>query len=374
MNGPRRLLVAGLAVMLAVLEAKALVGTILIEPRLAVDLEIPLRAAERWLASAPPYLSTAFTSPPGATQPFLYPPYTLPLFAVLTAFPRMGLGLIVVGLLLVVATLTCRRLSVPWIWMPLVLAWPPFAEAIFGANVQVLLFAAFVLLFYRAGGRPWRPRSRDLLDRTEGDGFVAALATSIGAIKVSQLHPWVYAARHRRRAALSGAVAMLTVIGLTLPLTGIGLWFEWVAQLRSAGDPTWDLGGFALARFLPPGVGLVIAGLCVVAAVLVPRGRAPEWLGVLSVVGALSLHIFGLLFLIPAMLRIRAEAALVAAIVIATYSYEGAWAGIAVCAVLLALDRSPTAGDASSGGERTWKSSPTASFTTLTGAADARGD
>ena len=57
----------------------------------------------------------------------------------------------------------------------------------------------------------------------------------------------------------------------------------------------------------------------------------------MSVVGALSLHIFGLLFLVPAMLVIRLEAALLAAIFIATYSYEGAWAGIAICVAGLAV-------------------------------------
>ena len=42
----------------------------------------------------------------------------------------------------------------------------------------------------------------------------------------------------------------------------------------------------------------------------------------------MSLHAFGLLFLIPAMLRIRLEIALIAACFVATYSYEGAWAGM----------------------------------------------
>lgn len=73
----------------------------------------------------------------------------------------------------------------------------------------------------------------------------------------------------------------------------------------------------------------------------VPRERAGAWIGVLSVVGSLSLHIFGLLFLVPAMLVIRREAAMMAAIFIATYSYEGAWAGIVVCAVgLVVAERS----------------------------------
>jgi hypothetical protein len=110
--------------------------------------------------------------------------------------------------------------------------------------------------------------------------------------------------------------------------------------LQLAGDPTWDLGGFAMPRFLPPGVGLVVAVACVVAVWFVPPERAGAWVGLLSVVGSLSLHIFGLLFLVPAMLLIRREAALMAAILIATYSYEGAWAGIAVCtAGMLVVER-----------------------------------
>ena len=106
-------------------------------------------------------------------------------------------------------------------------------------------------------------------------------------------------------------------------MTRIGPWFGCVAQLRLAGDTTSDLAGFAIVRFLPLSVGYIIAAACLVAVWFVPRERAGAWIGVLSVVGSLSLHIFGLLFLVPSMLLIRREAALMAAIFIATYSYEG---------------------------------------------------
>jgi hypothetical protein len=136
MNGPRRLLIGALVLLLALLNVKALVGTVLIAPRFAVDVEIPLRAAERWLAGAPPYLASAFTSQAGATQPFLYPPYVLPLFALLTELPRMLVGTVAVAIMLAAAIAACRRLGIPWLWLPLVLAWPPVIESIFGANVQ----------------------------------------------------------------------------------------------------------------------------------------------------------------------------------------------------------------------------------------------
>lgn len=337
MKGPRRLLIGALVVLLTVFIVKALLDTVLIAPRFAVDMEIPLRAAERWQAEGAPYLASAFTSPPGATQPFLYPPYVLPFFALLTGLPRMLVGTVAVAIMLVASILAARRLGIPWIWMPLVLAWPPFAESIFGANVQTLLFAAFVFLFYRVGAPPWDPRPRDVADPTESGPLIGGLATVVGAVKVSQPHAWLYVLRQRPRAALGGALVAALVVAATILLTGSGPWFDWVAQLRLASDTTWDLGGFAIPRFLPPGVGYVVAVVCVVAVWFVPRERAGAWVGLLSVVGSLSLHIFGLLFLVPAMLVIRRELALVAAIFIATYSYEGAWTGILICAVGMAF-------------------------------------
>src|SRR5712675_2590018 len=96
---PRRLLLASLVGILVILVAKALIGTVLIAPRFGVDVEIPLSAAERWLAGQPPYLASAFTSAPGATQPFLYPPYVLPFLAPLTGLPRLAVYLVAFGLM-----------------------------------------------------------------------------------------------------------------------------------------------------------------------------------------------------------------------------------------------------------------------------------
>lgn len=336
MTGPRRLLIAGLLVILVIIIGKALIGTVLIAPRFAVDMEIPLRAAERWQAGQPPYLASSFTSPPGATQPFLYPPYLLPFFALLVNLPRFLVGSVAVGVMLAASIATCRRLGIPWAWLPLALAWPPFAEAIYGANIQTLLFAAFVFLFYRADPAPWRPRVREVADPAESATFMGVLATLVGAVKISQPHPWLYTMLRRPRAALVGATVVLLVVGATVPMTGTGLWVDWIEHLRLASDPTWDLGGFAMPRFLPPGVGILVAIACVAAIWFVPSERAGAWIGVLSVVGSLSLHIFGLLFLVPAMLLIRREAAIVAALCIATYSYEGSWAGILIVTIALA--------------------------------------
>ena len=313
----------------------ALVGTVLIAPRFAVDLEIPLRAAERWSAGLPPYQSEAFVSEPGATQPFLYPPYLLPFLAVLTKLPREVVSVVWVGLLAAVAVLACRRLAIPWRWMPLVLAWPPFSEGIFGGNVQVLLFAAFVFLFWQVPHARIR-EPRDFVVSATSSAETGGLATFIGAIKVSQLQPWIYVLRHRPRAALGGLAVLGAIVALTLPLTSVELWFEWIVQLRRASDPGWDLGGIAVTRFLPGLPGLAIVGLCLAAAWFVPKRTAGEWIGILSTVGTASLHIFGMLFLGPALLTIRLELALLSVIAITTYSYIGSWVGIAIGALAFA--------------------------------------
>jgi hypothetical protein len=94
------------------------------------------------------------------------------------------------------------------------------------------------------------------------------------------------------------------------------------------------LSGIALARFTPPGVGLLVTLATTVAIVAIPnRPGAAAWVGLLSVWGTPSLHPFGLLFLLPAMLVIRREISLVAAMLIATTTYEGSWAGIVLVSI-----------------------------------------
>ncbi len=331
MNGPRRLLLGGLIGILVVVMAQAIVG-IFVLPRFAVDIEIPLRAAARWVAGEAPYLADAFKEPPGPTLPFLYPPFTLPFLAPLAQLPRSPIEIASVAGLLACGVLACRRLAVPWLWVPLFLLWPPFAEGIVSGNVQIALFAAFVYLFYEPGGVAWSAVPRNLANRSTSGLMIGGLATLSGAVKVSQPHAWLYALRQRPRAAIAGAIVAGILAAATVVLTGPGLWSDWLTQLRLANDPAWDEGGIALSRYLPEGIGLAIAAICLIAVWFVPWRSAGAWVGVLSVVGSLSLHTFGLLFLLPAMLVIRREIALVVAILIATYTLQGTWIAIAICA------------------------------------------
>ena len=78
---------------------------------------------------------------------------------------------------------------------------------------------------------------------------------------------------------------------------------------------------------------MLVATLAIV--VIPNRTGVAAWIGLLSVRGTPSLHPFGLLFLLPATLVIRREIAFVAAMLIATTTYEGSWAGIVPVTVAL---------------------------------------
>ena len=303
----------------------------------SVDLEIPLRAAERWLAGGDPYLASAFSSPPGATQPFLYPPYVLAMVAPLTLAPRLVVQVVWLAVCIVSFAFFARRLAFPiWSWL-IVATWPPVLEPLIGGNVQLVIGALFAWIFWTGeGSRPFVPLERDLSsphERGRRIGVVAALSSSV---KVSQPQAWLYVARRLPMAALLGASLVAVLAALSILITGLNLWLDWFEQLRRATDPAWELGGIAIGRLVHPLIGAVVTLASFLAILFwVPRRRAGAWVGLLAVVGSPSLHLFGLIFLIPAMLVIRRELALIAAILVATTTYEGTWAGIAVVTVAM---------------------------------------
>jgi hypothetical protein len=308
-----------------------------------VDLEIPLRAASRWVAGGQPYLPESFDVVSGPDLPFLYPPLVLPVLAPLLIVPRIILFPLWTGMCVAAGVFACRRLAMPWWIVPLVLAWPPFAEALLGGNLQVPLFAAFTAILYRDGGRPFRPRPRDPATSDSPIILDGVLATVIGAIKLSLAHPWLFVFRRRPPAALLGAALVFGIAIATLPLTGVERWADWFGQAGRSGDPAWQAVGWPLSRAIGRGPGLVVTVLSLAAVFVIPVGRAGAWLGILSVVGAPSLHIFGLIFLVPAMLEIRREVAIVAALAIATYTDLGLVVGtLLVCSAFALSGRVPT--------------------------------
>jgi hypothetical protein len=309
------------------------------------DLEIPLQAASRWATGGQPYVASSFALLSGTGLPFLYPPWLLPLLVPFTYLPRpliLGAWLILIA---GVSIWTCRRLAVPWRMVPLVLLWPPFMEGLVAGNVQLLQLAAFAALFF-VPGRSWEPQPRPLrpndgdADRksiTVGrDLWDGLLAAGVGALKYTQLLPLAWLLRPRPRSAILGAMGLAIVVVVMLPFTGIRVYGDWLDQLGRAADLSWAPAGgpltFLIGRPLATAAAVVAVG-----AMFFIRGRdAGAWVGIALVVAAPSLHGYGMLFLLPALLILRRDLALFLAIIIARYSIYNWWFSIAVAAVALA--------------------------------------
>ena len=304
---------------------------------IGVDLEIPLRAAERWLAGGDPYPASAFSAPSGPDLPFLYPPFVLPLIAPFTFLPRALVSIAWAVLLVGMAYYSARRLGFGVIVAGAILLWPPYLEALLGGNVQILLFAAYVALMHHRDGSQLDPADRERPAAVDG-----LLGAFVAAIKVSQVHAWVWVLRRRPAAAAIGLAAFGLLALVMLPAVGIQTWFDWLSQAGRSGDPGWLYIGAPLSIFVGQPIAIALSVLSVLAVFVVPPGRASAWVGILSLVGSPSLHMFALLFLLPAMRLVRREIALVAAILVATYVASLIWIAVVVVAwSLLAMDRWP---------------------------------
>ncbi len=277
------------------------------------------------------YVAQGF-SDPNAIPPFLYPPFVLPFLVALQAIPQEILRWAWLGLMIAVALVTCRRLAMPWWLLPFALAWPPFAEGIWNGNLQILLFATFVFAFWEAPSRhDLASRPRDL-DDPRTDARVGFLAATVGAVKVSQAHAWLVVARHRPRAAVVGALPWVAVVLVTLPLTGLVLYVEWLRQASLASDPTWPMIGVPLLVYLP---GPIVGAIIVASIVAAWRLRGPDsgaWVGLLMLIVSPNLHAFTGLFAIPALLLVRREIGLVAVLAMASYLAIGWWLGVVLIA------------------------------------------
>jgi hypothetical protein len=300
-----------------------------------IDLLIPLLAAQRWVNGGDAYVAASFNEVLGPDLPFLYPPFVLPLLAPLLRLPVEWVLAAWVGICFGVAVWTLGRLRVPLRWMPAFLVWAPFLEGIVSGNVAIVAFAAFAALFFTRGVSP-----ADLhpVDRDPTDPGVAGLpeglkATTVAAVKVSQVHAILYLLFHRPKAALAGLACLGLLVAATLPFTGIAVYGDWVQQLGRAADPTWAYAGVALRQFVAPELALAVAAGSVAALGWVPRRSAGMWVGVLAVIGGLSLRTYGLLFLVPAMLRLRREIALVGALFIGSLNPTGLAVGATIIVV-----------------------------------------
>lgn len=253
------------------------------------DLELYVKAGERWLSGAPVYLNVPLAVVPAdpTDYPFLYPPVTLPLFGGLSLLPfPLAAGLwVAVSAVALLAGL--RWVGLSWRWSLLIIAWPPVAQGLFVGNVAIPLFALFA-------AAPWRPALLAVPPIFKVYSAIAAL--------------WLLRREHWRAAILGGIVVAGACVA-TLPLVGPQLWLDWIRGLQAYQVsqellPN-SLYGYGLARYVPL-IAFVAIAILVTVLAMRARGRREQLarLGLATVTGSPSLFAHGYLVALPAMLRL----------------------------------------------------------------------
>jgi len=253
------------------------------------DLNLYLHAGAQFLAGHPVYTTLAMNHYPyGGYLPFLYAPPAVPLFAVLSALPIWLVGSMWFGLSVAAVVYSLRVFGLSWHWALIALLWPPIEEGLFVGNVAIPVLLLLALA----------PRFGELL----GLGTLFKPQNAIIWLWLLRQGAW------RRLAAGVGLVAVVVVV--TLPLTGFGMWADWLRALSAYQqsqeiEPTFY--GIGLGRWLPEMI-LVPLAAAVVLTALLRRGRKGlARLGLASVVASPSLWIHGFVFAIPEFLRLRGQ-------------------------------------------------------------------
>lgn len=253
------------------------------------DLGLYLHAGTQFLAGAPVYTTVAMDHYPyGGNLPFLYAPPTVPVFAALSALPFWLVGSVWLGASVAAILLSLRIFGLSWKWALLALLWPPIEEGLFVGNVAIPSLLLLALA----------PRLGGLL------GLGTMLKPQNGIV-------WLWLLRERRWRSLAFSVALVAgVVAISLPITGVGLWSEWIRGLSAyerSQEIVPNFYGIGLGRWVPLWM-LVPLALAVVGVALVPRGRKGlARLGVASVVASPSLWSHGFILAIPEFLRLRGQ-------------------------------------------------------------------
>lgn len=250
------------------------------------DLRLYLVAGHHLLDGGQIYITAHLTALPSdpAALPFLYPPMTLPFFALLAALPE---GLVVVAWLVAsigAAVLSLRAFGVRWWCVPLLLLWPPLFEGVWVGNVAVPALLLFAI----------------------GPRLPGALPLS-ATFKLQAVVPSLWLVRERRWSSLAIGLGLLAALAVgTLPFVGLRAWGAWLdaLQLFQASEASLPaLYGAALPRHLPYAAFLAVALVAVGAAMVVGRGRRGlAGFGIASVVASPSLYRHGFLVVMPGLL------------------------------------------------------------------------
>ena len=250
------------------------------------DLRLYLIAGRHFLDGGQAYATTVMTSVPSdsADLPFLYPPITLPFFAILAALPEGLVILVWLAASVGASLLALRSFGVRWLWIPVLLLWPPFFEGLWVGNVAVPVLLLFAL----------------------GPRLAEALPLS-AVFKLQSAVPILWLVRERRWASLAiGVGALIGLAVLTLPFVGLESWRAWFAALglfQASERAIPGLYGAALPHDLPYAAFLAISVVAVGAATVLGRGnRGLARFGIASVVASPSLYRHGFLVVLPGLL------------------------------------------------------------------------
>jgi len=253
------------------------------------DIRLYLYAGENWLSGRPVYLAAPLNILPSdpTRLPFVYPPFLLPFFGALSRVPQgvaivgweiAALGAVVVGL---------KLLGVRSLWVPILVLWPPIAVGLSTGNA-----ASFAFLGLAAG---WR--------------WGAALVLA-GIFKAQAAIPALWLVRERRwRSLVLGCVAVGALVLVTLPLTGLSIYHDWLVGLAAFEQTARHfraLEGFAIQRYLPEGVAIVVAIVATVAALLATGRMGLSRFGIVAILASPTVYIHGLSLLLPAALWLDA--------------------------------------------------------------------
>ena len=253
------------------------------------DIELYLKAGATALGGASPYITAPITSTADSVNlPFVYPPFTIPLFEVLASMARpLAIGLWEAASIAAVL-IAMWLLGVRGRWLLVLLAWPTLSVGIAVGNVASFTFLLFVVGF-RVG---------------------AALVLS-GAFKLQSIIPSLWLVLERRWRELAAGVVTVAVLALiSLPIVGVQTWLDWPTGLREfqasfVRFP--NLQGSSLVRWHGPAVALGITVLAIGFAFL-RRGRnSLARFGLASIVGSPTLYVHGLSPLLSGALTLGPE-------------------------------------------------------------------
>jgi alpha-1,2-mannosyltransferase len=254
------------------------------------DLGIYLKAGGHFLDGAPVYIQSALTARPEdlTNYPFLYPPVSLPFFAVLAVLPQPLVQAAWVAGSMAIGLAALRLMGLRGRWLGLAVLWPPFFEGIWVGNIAVAALALFAI-------GPWI-----------GAGLVVG-----GVFKSYTGLASLWLLRERRIKALVGGVAVIAAAcALALPLTGVDLWLDWIRALQlyqTSQRNVPALYGFGLPGYVPVWMFLGLAAAAIAAGLAV-RGRdGLARLGTATIVASPSLWGHGMLVAVPSILSLRSQ-------------------------------------------------------------------